>query len=146
MGSSLRGATGSAKSRACSSSGFPWGHSLLQSTSTVVLHGLQGNSLHHHGIHDGLQENLSSSAWSTSSFFTHHGGCWLLGCLTSSHSSLPGVAHHFLPFLEYVTTEALPSSVMGSALASDRSILELALSNMGAAFGVFSLWTEKILN
>ncbi|KAK4810770.1 hypothetical protein QYF61_007744, partial [Mycteria americana] len=40
--------------------------------STVDLHGLQGDSLPHHGLHHGLQGNLCSSAWNTSSpsFFT----------------------------------------------------------------------------
>ncbi|KAK4830930.1 hypothetical protein QYF61_014303, partial [Mycteria americana] len=56
---------------ACSSVGFPWGHSLLRTStcssvgsstgcrvdicSTVNLHGLQGDSLPHHGLHHGLQ-------------------------------------------------------------------------------------------
>ena len=35
--------------------------------STVNLHGLQGDSLPHHGLHHGLQGNLCSGAWSTSS-------------------------------------------------------------------------------
>ncbi|KAK4806640.1 hypothetical protein QYF61_022946 [Mycteria americana] len=35
--------------------------------STVDIHGLQGDSLLHHGLHHGLQENLCSAAWSTSS-------------------------------------------------------------------------------
>ncbi|KAK4828040.1 hypothetical protein QYF61_022817 [Mycteria americana] len=40
--------------------------------STVNLHGLQGDSLPHHGLHQGLQGNLCSATWSTSSpsFFT----------------------------------------------------------------------------
>ena len=32
--------------------------------SSLVLHGLQENNLHHHGLH-GLQGNLCSSTWST---------------------------------------------------------------------------------
>ncbi|KAK4830119.1 hypothetical protein QYF61_008546, partial [Mycteria americana] len=44
----------------------------LDICSTVDLHGLQGDSLPHHGLHHGLQGNLCSGAWSTSSpsFFT----------------------------------------------------------------------------
>ncbi|KAK4824229.1 LOW QUALITY PROTEIN: hypothetical protein QYF61_012203 [Mycteria americana] len=40
--------------------------------STMDLHGLQGDSLPHHGLHQGPQGNLCSRAWSTSSpsFFT----------------------------------------------------------------------------
>lgn len=34
--------------------------------SPMDLHGLQGHSLPHHGLHHGLQENVSSTAWSTS--------------------------------------------------------------------------------
>ncbi|KAK4811166.1 hypothetical protein QYF61_019797 [Mycteria americana] len=45
--------------------------------STVDLHGLQGDSLPHHGLHHGLQGNLCSGTWSTSfpSFFTDLGVC-----------------------------------------------------------------------
>ncbi|KAK4810786.1 hypothetical protein QYF61_008758 [Mycteria americana] len=35
--------------------------------STVNLHGLQGDNLPHHGLHQGLQGNLCSGTWSTSS-------------------------------------------------------------------------------
>ena len=35
--------------------------------SPVDLHGLQGDSLPHHGLHHGLQGNLCSCAWSISS-------------------------------------------------------------------------------
>ncbi|KAK4829708.1 hypothetical protein QYF61_006083 [Mycteria americana] len=40
--------------------------------STMDLHGLQGDSLPHHSLHHGLQGNLCSGTWSTSSpsFFT----------------------------------------------------------------------------
>ena len=35
--------------------------------STMDLHGLHGDNLCHHGLHHGLQGNLCSSTWSTSS-------------------------------------------------------------------------------
>jgi len=47
----------------------------------------------------------------------------------------------FLPFLQHVTTEALPLLLMGLALASGGSVLEpaaLALSDVGEASGSFS--------
>ncbi|KAM9662266.1 uncharacterized protein ACIBXB_013160 [Morphnus guianensis] len=57
--------------------------------STVDLHGLQGDSLPHHGLHHGLQGNLCSGAWSISSpsFFTDLGVRRVVS-LTRSHSSL----------------------------------------------------------
>ncbi|KAM9590481.1 uncharacterized protein ACIBXB_005737 [Morphnus guianensis] len=98
--------------------------------STVDLHGLQGDSLPHHGLHHGLQGNLCSGAWSISSpsFFTDLGVRRVVS-LTCSHSSLR------LPFLSVpatffllknVITEALPLSLIGSALAGGRSVLEPA--------------------
>ena len=39
----------------------------VQIFSSVDLHGLQGHSLSHHGLFHGLQRNLCSGAWSTSS-------------------------------------------------------------------------------
>ena len=96
--------------------------------STVDLHGLQGDSLPHHGLPHGLQGNLCSSTWSTSSpsFFPDLGVCRVFP-LAYSHSSLPGaVAQCFLPFLKYVVTEALPMGLIGPALASGGSVLEPA--------------------
>ncbi|KAM9591464.1 uncharacterized protein ACIBXB_006257 [Morphnus guianensis] len=97
--------------------------------STVDLHGLQGDSLPHHGLHHGLQGNLCSGAWSTSSpsFFTDLGVCRVVS-LTCSHSSLrlpfTSVPTFFL--LKNVIPEALPLSLIGSALAGGRSVLEPA--------------------
>jgi len=53
------------------------------------LHGLQGHSLPHHGLLQGLQGNLCSGAWSTScpSFCTDRGVC-RAAALTQSHSSI----------------------------------------------------------
>ncbi|KAK4826200.1 hypothetical protein QYF61_006144 [Mycteria americana] len=97
-------------------------------SSTINLHGLQGDSLPHHGLHHGLQGNLCSGAWSTSSpsFFTGLGVCRVVS-LTYSHSSLQLQLHRFFPpLLQYVIPEALPPSLMGSALASGRSVLQPA--------------------
>jgi len=97
--------------------------------SPVGLHGLQGHSLPHHGLLHGLQGNLCSSAWSTSSpsFCTDFGVCRVISP-TYSYASLPLLFHHsfFFILLKYVTPEALPLSLMGSALASSGSILEPA--------------------
>jgi len=99
-----------------------------------------GNSLPHHGLHHGLQgKTLCSSVWSTSpsSFFTDLGVCRVVS-FTSSQSSLPLQFHcsFFLPRLNYVITEAIPPLLIGLALASGGSILELAgtgLPNVGEA-------------
>jgi len=94
--------------------------------STVDLHRLQVDSLSHRGLHHGLQENLCSGAWSTysPSSFTNHGICRVVS-LTYSHSSLllQLLLCRFFPLLQYVIPEALPPSLIGTALASGRSIL-----------------------
>ena len=73
--------------------GVSMGCNFLQSISTcstVDLHGLQGDSLSHHGLLHRLQGNICSGAWSTSSpsFFTDL-DVWRIVSLTFSHSSLP---------------------------------------------------------
>jgi len=93
LGSCLQGSTG--PGRSLFQCGLPTGSlppsgiHLLQNgvlhglqvdiCSTMELHGLQGDSLRHHGFHHGVQGNLCSGAWSTSfppaSFFTDHGVC-----------------------------------------------------------------------
>jgi len=95
----------------------------VQICSTVDLHGLQGHSLPHHGLHHGLQGNLCPSAWSSSSppssrtlvsaelFLSHR--LTPLSCCTYA------IVHIFFP-------EVLPPSLMGSALASCGSVLQLA--------------------
>ena len=98
--------------------------------STVDLPGLQGDSLPHRGLPHGLQGNLCSSAWSTSSpsFCTDLGVCRVVS-LTCSHSSLWLqflLSSNFFPLLKYVLPEALPPLLMGSDLASGRSVLEPA--------------------
>jgi len=117
--------------------------------STVDLHGLQGNNLPHHGLHHKLQGKiLCSGIWSTSSpsFFTDLGVCRVVS-FTSSHSSLLNCHFptelFFLPFLKYVITEVLPPLLIGLALASSRSVLELAGTGFIRHGGSFSqLLTE----
>jgi len=70
-----------------------WGpfHGLqVEICSTMDLHGLQGDSLPHHGLHNELQgKTLCSGTWSTSSlsFLTDLAVCRVVS-LASSHSSL----------------------------------------------------------
>ena len=91
--------------------------------SIVVLHGLQGDNLHYHCLLHG------SRTWRTSlsSYFTDLGVCIVVS-LTFSHSSLAAAVQRFLPFLEYGVTEALPTLLMSSGLASSRSTLEPAVT------------------
>jgi len=135
MGSSLHGSAGPGRSpllhglsKGCS---FPQGtftcSGVESSTgcrvdicSGLVLHGLQGDNLLHHGLHHGLQGNLCSGGWSTSSpsILTGLSVCRVVS-LTYSHSSLTGGVWHFLPFLKCITE--LPP-----ALVSSGSILQPA--------------------
>ncbi|KAM6059669.1 uncharacterized protein LJ206_014270 isoform 2-T2 [Theristicus caerulescens] len=118
--------------KTCSSMGSPQGHSLLQAHPPAlmwILHGLWvdicSTVVLHHRLH---RHHLCSSAWSisSSSFFTEF-GISIVVSLTCSHFSLPAaVVEQFLPLLKYVIAEALPPSLMGSALASGESVLELA--------------------
>jgi len=85
--------------QACSSVGCPQVHSILQASTCSSMGSSPGcrwisappwtSSLPHHGFLQGLQGNLCSSAWSTSSpsFFTDLGVCGVVS-LTLSHSSL----------------------------------------------------------
>jgi len=92
--------------------------------STMDLHGLQWNSLPHLGLLHGLQGNLFSGAWNTfPSFFTDLCVCKVVSFTCSHHSLLPAVA--LFPLLKYVIIEVLPPSLMGSALASGTSFMEL---------------------
>jgi len=123
---------------ACSSTGFPLGHSLLWAStcsawgpfhrlqvgicSIMEVHGLQVHSVPHQGLLHGLQGNVCSSARSTSSpsFYTDLGVCRVVS-LSLSHSSLHLqllCVQQLFPLLKYVITEALPLSLMGSAVAS----------------------------
>jgi len=99
----------------------------LDVCSTMVLHGQQWDNLYHHGLHHGLQGNLCSDAWTTYStcFFTDLGVCRVVS-LTYSHSSLTGIVAQPFLTLRYAIRKASPASLIGSALASSGSILELA--------------------
>uniref|UniRef100_A0A8B9MTF9 SPATS2-like protein n=1 Tax=Accipiter nisus TaxID=211598 RepID=A0A8B9MTF9_9AVES len=110
-------------------------------SSTVDLHGLQGDSLPHQGLHHRLQGNLCSSTWSISSlsFFTDLGVC-RVGSLTCSHSSLQLLflchSNSFFPFLKMLSQRrylfcwlARPWPTAGPSW----SRLALALSDMGEA-------------
>jgi len=112
-----------------------WGpfHRLqVDNCSTIDLHGMQGSNVPHHGLHHELKgKTLYSGVLSASSpsFFTDLCVCRVVS-FTSSHSSLsPAVSPQvffFLPLLNYVIPEALPSSLFGLALASGGSVLEPA--------------------
>ena len=86
---------------------------------------------------------METWCWSIWSFgLTHHIKSYITyvrwvnpGCLPP----LSAVEHCLLFLLKYVFTEAPPALLKGSALSSGGSILELVLSNMGAAPGLFSL-------
>ena len=111
------------------------------------LHGLQGDSLLHHGLHHGLQgknlcsgpgappPSLSSLTFVSEELFLSHG-------LTPLSQRL--FHRRFFPFLKYIITDAL-SSLMGSALAISGSILELVGIGSIRHGGSFSqLLTEAI--
>jgi len=96
--------------------------------STLDLHGLQGDSLPHRGLQHGLQGRISAlvpGAPPPPSSFTDLGVCRVVS-LAYSHSSLSSaVPQQVFPLLKYVITDALPPSLMGSALASSGSVVEL---------------------
>ncbi|NXH49107.1 CSMD3 protein, partial [Dicaeum eximium] len=85
------------------------------------------------GLHHGLQGNVCSDTWSTSSpSFSDLHVCRAVSyifLLIFCHSCF---AAFFLLLLKYVITRAPPLFLTGSALTRS-SFLELALSNMGAA-------------
>jgi len=89
--------------------------------STVDFCRLQGDNLPHHGLLHRLQGNRCSSG--SSSFLTDLGVCRVVS-LTYSHCSIP--LQFFVLLLKYAIIQALPLSLMGSALASGVSILEPA--------------------
>lgn len=94
--------------------------------SNVELSTFFRDSLIHHGLHQGLQGNLSSGSWSTSSpsVFPGLGFCRVVALTIFFPTP---VSHSFcLPFLKYVITKASPASLMNSSLASSESILELS--------------------
>jgi len=95
--------------------------------STVDLHRPQQDSQPLRGLPHGLQGNLCSGIWIafSLSFFIDLGVCRVVlsyiltplsGCCCAGVFSL----------LKYITTEAIPLSLIASALASGGSIFELA--------------------
>jgi len=94
---------------------------------TVDLHGLQGHSLPHHGVLHGLLGNPCYGAWSTSSpsFVPDLGVCRVVFLTLSQSSLLFASSPQVFPLLKYVITEGLPPLLIGFALASSGSILEL---------------------
>lgn len=90
-------------------------------------HGLQRHSLTHRGLHHGLQGSLCFGTWGTFSLsFTHLGTCRVVP-LKYSHSSLltsVGGVQVLPSLLNYVLTEVIPLSLLGSALAGSGSLLE----------------------
>jgi len=108
--------------RSCSCARCPWGHTLLQVWVDPRLQVDICSTVDFHG----LQRNLCSGAWSTSSpsFFTDL-GVGIVVSLTYSQPSLPiaaPVAQKPFPLLKYVITEVLPLF----ALARGGSVLELS--------------------
>jgi len=128
----------------------PWGYSFLQASTCSSLGSFPqatGGDLLHHGPPWTAGEQ-PASPWSSSqvaregsllrhfghllppSYFTDLGVCRVVS-LTSSRSSLStavSLLRFFLPFLEYVITEALPPSLigLGLGLGSSGSVLEPA--------------------
>jgi len=141
---------------ACSSTSFPQGHSLLQ-TSTCsgvgpsmgcrwisaqqwISTGCRGTACLTMVFHHRLQGILCSGTWSTSFPLLH----WPW-CLQSSHSSLllQDAIVQFYSFLKYIATEVLPLPLMGLALASGGSFLELAgVGSVGRRGSFSQLLTE----
>lgn len=112
--------------------GFPMESQLLQAHPPALVWGSPGAA----GVYlcitmsfHGLQENLNSSTWSTSSspFTTELSVCRVVP-LTTSHSSLLWHLHKKVFFLlKYVITEVSLQSLVGSAWTSNGSTLESAL-------------------
>jgi len=94
----------------------------VDTCSTVDIHGLHGDSLHHHGLLHRLQGNLCSGALNISppSFFPDLGACSIVS-LTYSHSSISVQV-----FVSCVIMESLPPLLLNLALPSTGSVLELA--------------------
>jgi len=150
---------------ACSSTGSPWGHSFLQASTCSGIGSLPqatgGDLLHRRP--PWTTSGQPASPWSSSqaarenSLLQHlenvlplplHWPWYLQTCFSHIVSLLSLNCHFsqqffFLPLLNYVITEALPPSLIGLALASSGSILELAGTGSIRHGGSFSqLLTE----
>lgn len=88
---------------------LPQNHSLLQTSpcsSMGFSTGCKGYSLPHHRLLQGLQGNLCSGAWSTTSSSTGLGACGVVS-LTFLLLSPPAAVQFFPVFLKYVLPEVL---------------------------------------
>lgn len=128
--------------------GFPQGHSLICASTCPNVDGPQkgpqlaadGSLVHHgpswaaegqlphHRLQHGMQGNLCSSDWSNSSLPSSL--TLVSAVLFLPHVLIP-VSHlllhsSFFLLLTYIIPEGLSTSLMCSALASSRSVLELA--------------------
>jgi len=119
---------------------------------------LPGALLLHRVLH-GLQVDICSSIWSISSpsFFSNLGVSRLVSPTYSLFPAAVAVPQGFFPLLKYIIPEALPWSLLGSALASSGSVLKLgalAPLDVGEAcqckpntsfyYYCFTLFTAKI--
>ncbi|GAB0208824.1 mitochondrial enolase superfamily member 1 [Grus japonensis] len=93
-------------------------------TPSSFLHGLQGDSLLHHGLHQGLQGDLCSGTWSTSSpsICTDLGVCRVSYIFSLLSPAAKALSLTVFLLLKYVITEAL----IGLALARGGPVLEPA--------------------
>lgn len=107
-------------SRLGSSTGYRW---MPAPPVAQVFHKLQRNNLCHHGLYYWLKGNLRSRA--PSPLLSDLSVCWVVS-LTFCHFSLRATVQLFLPFLEYTITKSPPTSLIGSALSIDGSIMESA--------------------
>ena len=139
----------------CSNAGSPWSHSLLRAPP-LLWHGIPStgyrwrsappwtsmgcrDSLSHHGLLHGCRETSgpATRAPPSPSALALGAAELLLSCILTplSHAAV------LFPLLKYFIPEVLPLSLMGSALATGRSVLEpvaLAPSEVGEASGSFS--------
>lgn len=89
--------------------------------SGMFLYRLQGDTLCHNGL--GLQGNLCTSAWITSSpSFSDLGACRANFFFCIFLTTLTPAVQLFLPFLKSVTIEAPPVSLLGSAVPCGRAV------------------------
>ena len=113
------------------------GCSFLQGTSTcsiVVLHGQQGDNLHHHGCLQGLQGNPCSVSWITTSLSSRSpplGAHRALSHTFPPHSSLT-VQRFALSYTGFPCGSAVVAAGLSCALQwVGQSLLEPAVSGSG---------------
>ena len=112
--------------------------------STVDLHGLQGDHLHHHGCLSGAAGE--SLLWHLEhvvpSFFTDLGVCRVVSPILTplSHNCCAA----FFPLLKYVITVAPPWAQLWPAVGLSWSWLELPLLDMRTAPGLVTEATHAV--